>query len=41
METKYDYIVNLLLNNWIIAIVVIIAVLIIKLPQLRDGLKML
>lgn len=41
METKYDYIVNLLLNNWIIAIVVIISVLIIKLPQLRDGLKML
>lgn len=41
METKYEYIVNLLLNNWIIAIVVIIAILIMALPQLRDGLKML
>ena len=41
METKYDYIVNLLLNNWIIAIFVIIAILIMALPQLRDGLKIL
>ena len=41
METKYDYIVNLLLNNWIIAIFVIIAILIMALPQLRDGLEML
>lgn len=41
METKYDYIVNLLFNNWIIAIVVILAILIMALPQLRDGLKML
>lgn len=40
METKYNYIVNLLLNNWIIAIFVIIAILIMALPQLRDGLKM-
>ena len=40
METKYDYIVNSLLNNWIIAIIVIIAILIMALPQLRDGLKM-
>jgi hypothetical protein len=41
METKYDYIVNLLFNNWIIAIIVIIAILIMALPQLRDGLKIL
>jgi hypothetical protein len=39
METKYDYIVNLLLNNWIVAIIVIITVVLIAIPQVRDGIK--
>lgn len=41
METTYDYIVNLLLDHWFIAILVIIAIVIMALPQIRDGLKML
>ena len=41
METKYDYIVNFLLDNWIIAIIVFIAGIIMALPQLRDGVKLL
>lgn len=41
METKYDSFVNLLLNNWIIAIIVLVAVVLIAIPQVRDGLKTL
>lgn len=41
METKYDYIVNLLLDNWIIAIIVIVAVVLMAIPQVRDGIKSL
>lgn len=41
METKYDYIVNFLLDNWFVAIMVVIAGIIMALPQLRDGVKML
>lgn len=41
METKYDYIVNLLLDNWVIAIIVIVVIIISALPPIRDGLKML
>ena len=41
METKYDHIVNLLLDNWIIAIVAIAAIILMSLPQIRDGLKMI
>lgn len=41
METTYDYIVNLLLDHWFIAILVIIAIVIMALPQIRDGLKMI
>lgn len=41
METKYDIIVDYLLNNWIIAILVIVATILIAMPQVRDGIKML
>ena len=41
LETKYDYIVNLLLDNWVIAIIVIGAIIISALPPIKDGLKML
>ena len=41
METKYDIIINFLLNYWFIAVIVVIAVIIMALPQIRDGLKML
>lgn len=40
IETTYDKIVNILLNNWIIAIIVLISVIVIAIPQLRDGVKM-
>lgn len=41
METKYDIIIDYLLNNWIIAILVIVATILIAMPQVRDGIKML
>lgn len=41
METKYDIIINFLLNHWFIAVIVVIVVIIMALPQIRDGLKML
>lgn len=41
METKYDYIVKMLLDNWIIAIIVIVAIILMAIPQVRDGLKTL
>lgn len=41
METKYDHIVNLLLNHWVIAILVLVAIILISLPQIRDGLMMI
>lgn len=41
METKYDYIVNFLLDNWFVAIMIVIVSIIMALPQLRDGVKML
>lgn len=41
METKYDYIVNLLLDNWIVVIIVIVAIIIGTLPSIKEGLKMI
>lgn len=41
LETTYDKIVNILLNNWITAVIVLISVIVIAIPQLRDGVKML
>lgn len=41
METKYDKIVTFLLDNWIIAIAAIAAIILMSLPKLRDGLKMI
>ena len=41
LETTYDKIVNVLLNNWITAVIVLISVIVIAIPQLRDGVKML
>lgn len=41
METKYDIIVNFFLNNWYFAIIVIVCVIIIAIPQIREGIKML
>lgn len=41
IETKYDSVVNLLLNNWIIAIIVLVAVVFIAIPQVKEGFKTL
>lgn len=41
MDTKYDKIVEFLLNNWFVAVFVLICVILIAIPQIRDGLKML
>lgn len=41
METKFDYILNYLLDTWVIAILAIIAIGLKALPQLRDSIKML
>lgn len=41
METRYNYLVNVLLNNWIIAIIVIVAIVLMAIPQVRDGIKVL
>ena len=41
METKYDKLINLLLDNWVIAAFVLISVILIAIPQVRDGIKML
>ena len=39
METKYDHIVNFFLNNWLFAVILIIAIIIISLPRIKDGIK--
>lgn len=36
--TKYDNLLKLFLNNWLIAILVILAILIGSIPNLRDGI---
>lgn len=41
METTYDKLINLLLDNWVIAFLVLISVILIAIPQVRDGIKML
>lgn len=41
METKYDSLVNLLLNNWFVALIVLVAVVLIAIPKIRDGIKTL
>ena len=41
METTYDKLINFLLNNWVIAVLVLISVILIAIPQVRDGIKML
>ena len=41
METTYDKLINLLLDNWVIAVLVLISVILIAIPQIRDGIKML
>ena len=41
METKYDALVNFFLDNVFIAIVVLICVVLMAIPQVRDGLKVL
>ena len=41
METKYDSLVNLLLNNWFVALIVLVAVVLIAIPKVRDGIKTL
>ena len=37
--TKYDQIANFFLDNWIVAIIVVIAVVIGFIPSLRDGIS--
>lgn len=41
METRYDKIVNYLLDYWFVAAFVIVVIVIMALPQLKDGLKMI
>lgn len=41
MATTYDKLTNLLLDNWVIAVLVLISVILIAIPQVRDGIKML
>lgn len=41
METKYDHMINQLLDYWIVAIIVLVAVVLIAIPQVRDGVKTL
>lgn len=38
---KYDTIVNILLDNWIIATFVVVAVIISFIPPLREGVKLI
>ena len=40
METKYDLIVGFFLNNWVLSVVVLICVVLMAIPQVRDGFKM-
>lgn len=39
MDTKYDFIVNFFLDNWIVAAFVVLAIIIMAIPQCRDGVK--
>lgn len=39
--TKYDTIVNILLDNWIIATFVVVAIIISFIPPLREGVKLI
>lgn len=39
METRYDTIVNLFLNNWYIAVIVLVCVILMAIPQIREGFK--
>ena len=41
MDTKYDRLIKLLLDNWLIAIIVLIAVILMAVPQVRDGIRVL
>ena len=41
METKYNIIVDFLLNNWFVAAVVLICVILMAIPSVRDGIKAL
>ena len=40
METKYDLIVGFFLDNWIFAVIALICVILMSIPQVRDGFKM-
>ena len=37
METKYDIIVNFFLDNWFFAVLILLSVLVMAIPQLKDG----
>lgn len=39
--TKHDIIIQFLLDNWIIATLVILAGIVMVIPQLRDGIKLI
>lgn len=41
METKYDALVRFFLDNVFVAIIVLICVVLMAMPQVRDGLKVL
>lgn len=37
VETKYDIIVDFFLDNWFFAVLILLSVLIMAIPQLKDG----
>ena len=37
METKYDIIVDFFLDNWFFAVLILISVFVMAIPQLKDG----
>lgn len=41
MDTKYDKLTNQLLDDWVIVIIVLIAVILIAVPQVIDGIRAL
>ena len=39
--TKYDYLLRFFLDNWFFAVLILLIVIIMAIPQLRDGIKSL
>lgn len=41
METKYDTIINILKDNWSIAVLLLLCGIVAAIPQLREGVVLL